>query len=111
MHRIGRHSVGSPPAGPNPSLEAFWQGLRDLGYIERQNILIEDRYAEGRNDRLSGLVAELVQLNAEVIMAAGSAATRAAQHATRTMPIVMLEFLSMMRGARRRGKRVTVLHA
>jgi putative ABC transport system substrate-binding protein len=69
--------------------EAFRQGLRDLGYIEGQNIVIEYRWAEGREERLPALAAELVQLNVEVLVAASSAAIRAAQHATRTIPIVM----------------------
>ena len=69
--------------------EAFRQGLRDLGYVEGQNIVIEYRWAEGREERLPDLAAELVQLNVEVIVAANSAAIRATQHATRTIPIVM----------------------
>ncbi|HSX81809.1 MAG TPA: ABC transporter substrate-binding protein, partial [Candidatus Saccharimonadia bacterium] len=88
VHRIGRLSSGSPTE-PNPALEAFRQGLRELGYIEGQNIVIEYRYAEGRDDRLTDLAAELVRLKMEVIVAGGSPAIRAAQHATHTIPIVM----------------------
>src|SRR2546428_339585 len=70
-------------------LESFQQGLRDLGYVEGQNLVIEQRYAEGSDERLRDLAADLVQLQVEVIVAGGSAAIRAAQHATRTIPIVM----------------------
>jgi putative ABC transport system substrate-binding protein len=70
-------------------LETFQQGLRDLGYVEGQNLLIERRYAEGSDARLRDLAVELVRLPVEVIVAGGSAATRAAQQATRTIPIVM----------------------
>jgi putative ABC transport system substrate-binding protein len=63
--------------------------LRDLGYVEGQNLRIEYRYAEGSDARLRDLAAELVRLQVEVIVAGGSAATRAAQQATRTIPIVM----------------------
>jgi putative ABC transport system substrate-binding protein len=63
--------------------------LRDLGYVEGQNLIIEYRYAEGGEERLRDLAAELVRLQVEVIVAGGSAATRAAQQATRTIPIVM----------------------
>ena len=90
VYRIGRLNLGPPPSEPNPSLEAFQQGLRELGYIEGQNLVIEHRYAEGRDDRLADLAAELVRLKMDVIVVAGeSPAIRAAQHATRTIPIVM----------------------
>jgi putative tryptophan/tyrosine transport system substrate-binding protein len=88
--QVGRLlSVGSPTAGPDPSFEAFRQGLRELGYVEGQNVVIEDRYAEGSQERLRDLAAELVRLQVDVIVAEGAAAIRAAQHATRTIPIVM----------------------
>jgi putative ABC transport system substrate-binding protein len=89
VYRIGRLSAGPPPLAPNPSLEAFRQGLRDLGYVEGQNLVIEHRYAEGSQERLRDLAAELVQLKVDVIVAVATLATRAAQHATRTIPIVM----------------------
>jgi putative ABC transport system substrate-binding protein len=63
--------------------------LRDLGYVEGQNIAIEYRYAEGQLERLPELASELVRLQVEVIVAGGAFAIRAAQHATRTIPIVM----------------------
>jgi len=90
VHRIGRLlGAGSPPSGPDPSFEAFRQGLRELGYVEGQNLVIEDRYAEGSPERLRDLAAELVRLPVDVLVAEGSAAIRAAQQATRTIPIVM----------------------
>ncbi len=88
VYRIGRLQAG-PPIDPNPTLEAFRRGLHDLGYVEGQNLVIESHYAEGREERLPDLAAELVRLKVEVMVAGGTAATRAAQHATRTLPIVM----------------------
>ena len=88
--RIGRLNANSPPVGPDPLLEAFRQGLRDLGYVEGQNILIESRYAESQEDRLPALAAELVRLPVDVLVAAGTTAIQAAQHATTTIPIVMV---------------------
>jgi putative ABC transport system substrate-binding protein len=70
-------------------VEAFLQGLRDLGYVEGKNIVIEYRYAEGRAGRLSELVSELVRLKVDVIVSAGPAVTRPAKEATVTIPIVM----------------------
>jgi putative tryptophan/tyrosine transport system substrate-binding protein len=90
VYRIGRLSPGSPLPEPNPSLEAFRQGLRELGYVEGQNLVIEYRYAEGRDDRLADLAAELVRLKVDVLVVSGGIAVRAAQHATRTIPIVMM---------------------
>src|SRR3984893_15779505 len=68
---------------------AFEQQLRELGYIEGQNLILEHRFAEGRAERLPDLAAELVRLHVDVIVAGGSAAIHAAQHATHTIPIVM----------------------
>jgi putative tryptophan/tyrosine transport system substrate-binding protein len=70
--------------------EAFRQGLRDLGYIEGKNILIEYRSQEGKADRGPGLVAELVQLKVDVLVLVPSPAIRAAKQATKTIPIVMV---------------------
>jgi putative tryptophan/tyrosine transport system substrate-binding protein len=70
-------------------VEAFRQGLRELGYVEGKNIVIELRYAEGKIDRLPALAAELVHLKADVIVSGGPAPTRAAKQATATIPIVM----------------------
>jgi putative ABC transport system substrate-binding protein len=72
-----------------PHLEAFRQSLRELGYVEGQNLVIEYRYAEGNEEQLRALAAELVRLQVDVIVAEGAPGIRAAQHATRTIPIVM----------------------
>src|SRR5882724_2869492 len=81
--------LGSSP-GPDPRLEAFRQGLRDSGYIEGKNIAVEYRFAEGREDRLPKLAAELVgPLKVEIIVTDGTNVTRAAKNATKTIPIVM----------------------
>ena len=69
--------------------EAFRQGLRELGYVEGKNIVIEWRYAEGKADRLPGLAAELVGLKVDIIVTTGPIVTRAAKEATSTIPIVM----------------------
>src|SRR2546421_407303 len=90
VHRVG-FLVGRPPIEPDPTLEAFRHGLRDLGYVEGQKLLIECRGAEGSLERLRGLAAELVQLKVDVLVTPGGAVViRAAQHATRTIPIVMV---------------------
>jgi putative ABC transport system substrate-binding protein len=89
VYRIGRLSAGPSPSRPPTGLKAFQQGLRDLGYVEGQNLVIEYRYAEGSAARLHDLAAELVQLQVDVIVAVGASGTRAAQQATRTIPIVM----------------------
>jgi putative ABC transport system substrate-binding protein len=88
VYRIGLLSGLFPSSTPNSRVEAFRQGLRELGYVEGQNLVIESRYAEGRAERLPDLVAELARLKVDVIVAAGPA-IRAAQHETRTIPIVM----------------------
>jgi len=71
------------------TLGAFRQGLRELGYVEGQNIRIESRWAEGKYDRLPGLAAELVRLKIDVIITYSAPAIQAAKRATRTIPIVM----------------------
>ena len=73
----------------NPHLrEAFLQGLRDLGYVEGRTVVIEDRSAEGKPERVPALAAELVALKVDVIVTAGTPQALAAQHATRSVPIV-----------------------
>ena len=85
--KIGVLSAGF--AHLSPTFQAFRQGLRQLGYVEGRDVILEQRYAEANLDRLPALAAELVQLKVEVIVTTGSQATRAAQNATRTIPIVM----------------------
>src|SRR6266446_1671741 len=88
--KVARIGILSPAAAAStPLSEAIRQGLHELGYVEGQNIVIEYRFAEGRDERLADLAAELVRLKVDMIVAGGSAAIRAAQHATRTIPIVM----------------------
>jgi ABC-type uncharacterized transport system substrate-binding protein len=89
--RIGWLVTGVPSSSSSSlSLEAFRQGLRDLGYIEGKNIQIESRYAEGKLDRLPSLVAELVQPKVDVLISGTLVAIRAAKQATNTIPIVMV---------------------
>ena len=88
--RIGYVSGTGDPSDPGPYVEAFPQGLRDLGYIEGKNIVIEYRGAEGKSDRIPSLVAELVQLKVDVLVSGNFAVARAAKHATETIPIVMV---------------------
>jgi putative ABC transport system substrate-binding protein len=87
IHRIGVLSGGFP--GSSPDIEAFRQGLRDLGYVEGKNLIIEYRYAEGKPNRYSDLVSDLVRLKVDVIVANGTGPTTAAKKATTTIPIVM----------------------
>jgi putative ABC transport system substrate-binding protein len=77
---------GSP--GPSHEIDAFQRGLRDLGYIEGQNIAVEYRFARGQVERLPELVTELVSLNPDVIVAPYTPAALAAKRATSTIPIV-----------------------
>ena len=91
VHRIGWLSPSSPPAQPpSPTARAFRQALRDLGYVEDQNLFIEYRYGEGSQERLDYMATELVRLPVDVIVAVNAPGIRAAQHATRTIPIVMM---------------------
>ena len=87
--RIGYPSTRDQ-SSPGPLVEAFRQGLRDLGYIDGKNILLEFRYAEGKLERLPSLVAELVQLNVDVLVVPVLPAIRAAKQATKTIPVVMI---------------------
>jgi putative ABC transport system substrate-binding protein len=80
----------APPASAIAArLEGFRQGLRELGYVEGKNIVIELRSAEGKPERLSEIAAELVRLKVDLIVTVGSSDTRAAKEATSTIPIVM----------------------
>src|SRR5215813_2754562 len=85
--RIGYLSATSPSVNPT-RIEAFRQGLRELGYVEGKNIIIEWRYAEGKLDHVSELAATLVSLKVEVIVSAGPAATRPAKRATANTPLI-----------------------
>jgi hypothetical protein len=97
VYRIGYLAPSSPsdperlasPFGER-GLAAFRQGLRDLGYVEGQNIAFENRWAEGRFERLPDLAAELVRLKVDVIVSVVTQATLAVKNATRTIPIVMV---------------------
>ena len=86
--RIGYLNASSPSTNPD-RVEAFRQGLRELGYVDGKNIVIEYRAAEGKLDRLPALVAELVRLKVDFIVTAGPPGTRAAKEAHVTIPIVM----------------------
>ena len=86
--RIGFLAVVSPSA-VSDRIEAFRQGLRELGYVEGKNIVIESRYAEGKLERVPALAAELVHLKVDVILSGGPAATAPAKKETATIPIVM----------------------
>ena len=87
--RIG--FLGPTSAASNAGrMEALRAGLRDLGYLEGKNLVIESRWAEGKFDRLPELAAELVRLNVDVILTAGTPGIRAAKNATTTIPVVMV---------------------
>src|SRR5262245_20286575 len=86
-YRVGLLAGGLPPSHRAPLTEA----LRELGYVEGQNLLIESRYAEGRPERLPTLAGELVRLKVDVIVTVTTPATEAAKDATRTIPIVMTD--------------------
>ena len=86
--RIGWLLGTSPSSANTARIEAFRQGLRDLGYIEGQNLIIEYRYAEGKADRFPDLAAELVHLKVDVIFAGSTSSVQAAKKATTTVPIV-----------------------
>jgi putative ABC transport system substrate-binding protein len=89
MPRIGFLGVTSPSDRP-PLLDAFRQRLRELGWVEGQNIVIDYRYAEDRVDRLPDLAAELVRLKVDLIVSFGTQGVTAAKNATETTPIVMI---------------------
>src|SRR6476661_5437654 len=91
--RIPRIGVISPPGSPSDpprtSIGGLDRGLRDLGYVEGENLTIERRFAEGQAERLPGLAAELAALPVDVLVAIGAAIVPA-RDATRTVPIVMV---------------------
>ena len=86
--RIGYLNASSASSAAS-RVEAFRQGMRELGYVDGKNIVVEYRFAEGKLDRLSQLLAELVKLNVDIIVSGGPTVTRPAKAATSTIPIVM----------------------
>jgi len=88
LPRIGL-LMGGSPASTAPLAEAFQRGLRELGYVERQHVAFEYRYAEGRAERLPDLAAELVRLKVNAIVVGAAPAIRAVKVATSTIPVVM----------------------
>jgi ABC-type uncharacterized transport system substrate-binding protein len=111
VYRVGILRLGEADA---PQVEAFRQGLRELGHVEGQNLAIEIRAAGGKAERLPGLAAELVGLGVDVIFTSGAEATlRAASDATSAIPIVVVAVdydpvaLGYAAGLRRPGGNVT----
>ena len=88
--RIGVIMQGVPPGASGDELDVLRQGLRDLGYVEGQTIALEVRWGEGQHERYPALAADLVRRSVDLIVAAGGSPARAAQHATTTIPIVMV---------------------
>jgi len=82
--------VRPSPSSPDFGQEAFRQGLRDVGYADGKNVVVEYRYAEGKDNRLPDLVGELIQLKVDVIVSATIRGIRAAKQATKTIPIIMV---------------------
>jgi putative ABC transport system substrate-binding protein len=88
LPRIGILRAGAPPADGSP--DVFLQGLRDLGYIDGKNVIIEIRYAEGNRERLREFAAEVVQLKVDAIFTSSSPAIFALKQMTKTIPIVIV---------------------
>ena len=86
--RVGFLSIGAASLS-SPNTNAFLQGMRELGYVEGRNLVVEWRFADGKFERLPGLAADLVQLKVDIIVASGSTSIGAAQKATGAIPIVM----------------------
>lgn len=91
--KVWRVGFLSPQTRSDPLIsqynDAFLKGMRDLGYVEGRNLVVEWRFADGKSERLPGMAAELVQLKVDIIVAVSSPAISAAQKATTTIPIVM----------------------
>jgi putative ABC transport system substrate-binding protein len=112
-YRIGMLETISPALNA-AHLDAFREGLRQLGYVEGKNYVIEYRSADGRADRFPGLAAELVRLGVDVIVARGTPAAIAAKNATGTIPVIMAsvgEPLLIVDSLARPGRNVTGLSA
>jgi putative ABC transport system substrate-binding protein len=86
--RLGLLSLEAP--GPSAERDALMESLRQLGFVAGRNLIVESRFAEGRRERLPELAAELIRLNVDVIVAERGQATRAAQAASATVPVVMV---------------------
>ena len=88
--RVGLISSTGDPRAPGPLVEAFRQKLKELGYVEGKNIVVEYQYAEGKLDRIPHLVEELVGLHVDALVVSSVPAIRAAKRATTTVPVVMV---------------------
>lgn len=112
VRKIGLLWPAAAPPAP-PRMEAFRQGLREAGFVEGQNLLIELRYAQKGPQQLAELAAELVRLRVDVIQASGDLAPRVAQQATTTIPIVLIsddvEGAGLIRSLSRPGANTTGL--
>jgi len=86
--RIGFVSGTGDPNNPGPNVEAFRQGLRELGYVEGKNHQVEYRYIEGKSERIASLVTDLIQLKVDLLVTASLVSTRVAKKETKTIPIV-----------------------
>lgn len=91
LRRVGYLGTSSPTLEPQ-YVDAFRQQLRQLGYVEDQHVVIDYRWAEGRDDRLPDLAVQLVRLKPDVMVTTGTPGTLAAMQATKTIPIVMVSF-------------------
>ena len=114
VYRIG--VLDTVPMAQNANLEAFRQGLRELGYVEGQHFVIEYRAPASRGSEFANLAAELVRLKVDLILTRGTAAVTAAKNATRTIPIVMAASgdplgVGVVAGLARPGGNVTGLSA
>ena len=88
-YRIGFLGITKPTPATQHLWDAFLEGLRDHGYVEGRNLVIERRFSEGREDRVPALVTEILQRNVDIIVASSTSGARAAKEATRTVPIVV----------------------
>src|SRR5580692_8007676 len=89
IRKIPRLGILNPGTSDPPGTFGFYEGLRELGYTEGQNIAIERRYGDWKSDRFGELAAELVRINVDVIVVMSTSPARAAKEATSTIPIVV----------------------